>query len=110
MSMSILISININMDMKRHMLVCIFISMLVGKERGEIVIRIIDNYYEEKKSSYKEGSEVIRLGNEEIKFGNVLKNFQGQPYEGLCKIKKEPTKDYYKPPTYQFFKIIFIGI
>jgi hypothetical protein len=46
MSMSNLISININMDMKRHMLVCIFISMLVGKERGEKVIRIIDNYYE----------------------------------------------------------------
>jgi hypothetical protein len=46
MSMSNLISININMDMKRHMLVCIFISMLVGKERGEKVIRIIYNYYE----------------------------------------------------------------
>jgi hypothetical protein len=25
-------------------------------------------------------------------------------------INKEPAKDYYKPPTYQFFKIIFIGI
>jgi hypothetical protein len=47
MSMSNLISININMmDMKRHMLICLFISMLMRKERGEIVIRIIDNYYE----------------------------------------------------------------
>jgi hypothetical protein len=45
--MSNLISININMmDMKRHMLICLFISMLVGKERGEIVIRITNNYYE----------------------------------------------------------------
>jgi hypothetical protein len=40
MSMSNLILININiMDMKRHTLICFFISMLVGKERGEIVIR-----------------------------------------------------------------------
>jgi hypothetical protein len=34
MSMSNLISININiMDMKRHMLICHFISMLVNKEK-----------------------------------------------------------------------------
>jgi hypothetical protein len=34
--MPILISININiMDMKMHMLICLFISMLVGKEKGE---------------------------------------------------------------------------
>jgi len=40
-----LISININiMDMKMHMLICFFISMLVGKERGEIVIKIKDSY------------------------------------------------------------------
>jgi hypothetical protein len=45
MSMSNLISININiMDMKRHMLICLLISMLVGKEKGEIVIRIRDSY------------------------------------------------------------------
>jgi hypothetical protein len=45
MSMLNLISININMmDMERHMLICLFISMLVGKERSEIVIRIIDSY------------------------------------------------------------------
>jgi hypothetical protein len=37
--MSILININI-MDMKRHMLISLFISMLVSKERGEIIIRI----------------------------------------------------------------------
>ncbi len=44
-SMSNLISININnMDMKRYILICLFIFMLVGKERGEIVIRIRDNY------------------------------------------------------------------
>jgi len=40
MSMSNLISININiMDMKSHMLINFFISMLMSKERGEIVIR-----------------------------------------------------------------------
>jgi hypothetical protein len=39
------ISININiMDMKRHMLICLFISMLASKERGEIVLMIKDNY------------------------------------------------------------------
>jgi len=37
--------------MKRHMLICHFISMLVGKERGEIIIRT--------KNSYKERSEII---------------------------------------------------
>jgi hypothetical protein len=41
MSILILILININiMDMKRHMLISLFISMLVSKERGEIIIRI----------------------------------------------------------------------
>jgi hypothetical protein len=45
MSMSNLISININMmDMERHMLIDLFISMLVGKERSEIVIRVKDSY------------------------------------------------------------------
>ncbi len=45
MSMSNLISININiMNMKRHMLICFLIFMLVGKERSEIVIRIKDSY------------------------------------------------------------------
>jgi hypothetical protein len=40
-SMSNLILININiMDMKRHMLICLFIFMLVGNEKGEIVMRI----------------------------------------------------------------------
>ncbi len=34
-----------------HMLICLFISMLVGKERGEIVIRI--------RNSYEERSEVF---------------------------------------------------
>jgi hypothetical protein len=41
MSMSNSISINISiMDMKRYILICLFISMLVSKERDEIVIRI----------------------------------------------------------------------
>jgi hypothetical protein len=39
------ISININiMHMKKHVLIFLFIFMLIGKERGEIVIRIRDNY------------------------------------------------------------------
>jgi hypothetical protein len=43
MSMSNLISININiMVMKRYMFICLFISMLVSKKRDEIVIRIRD--------------------------------------------------------------------
>jgi hypothetical protein len=43
--MSNLISININvMVVKRHILICLFIFMLVGKERGEVVIRIRDSY------------------------------------------------------------------
>ncbi len=45
MSMLNLISININiMDMKMHMLICLFISMLVGKQKGEIVIKITYSY------------------------------------------------------------------
>jgi hypothetical protein len=37
--MSNLFSININiMDMKRHMLICLFISMLKANEKGETVI------------------------------------------------------------------------
>jgi hypothetical protein len=45
MSMSNLILVNINIkDMKGHMLICLFIFMLVIKERGEIVIKIKDSY------------------------------------------------------------------
>jgi hypothetical protein len=45
--MSNLILININIiDMKKHVLICLFISMLVSNERGEIVIiKISDNYF-----------------------------------------------------------------
>jgi len=44
MSMSNLILININIkDMKRHMLISLFISMLVDKKKDEIVIRIRDS-------------------------------------------------------------------
>ncbi len=32
--------------MKRHILIFFFIFMLLGKERGEIVLRIRDNYWE----------------------------------------------------------------
>jgi hypothetical protein len=40
MSMSNLIQININtMDIKKHMVICIFISMLMIKEKSEIVIK-----------------------------------------------------------------------
>ncbi len=46
MSMSNLILINIKYDGhgKAHMLICLFISILVGKERSEIFIRIRDSY------------------------------------------------------------------
>jgi hypothetical protein len=54
MSMSNLISINVyNMDIKRHMLICVFIFMLVGKERGEIVIRIRHSYLERSEVAIK---------------------------------------------------------
>jgi hypothetical protein len=44
-SMLNLISMIMNIiDMKRHMLIFLFISMLVHKERGKIVIRIRDSY------------------------------------------------------------------
>jgi hypothetical protein len=44
-SMLNLIPIIMNIiDMKRHMLICLFISMLLHKERGEIVIRIRNSY------------------------------------------------------------------
>jgi len=47
--------------MKRHMLICQFISMLVGKERGEIIIRIKDSYQERKEwDSYKNKKVTIR--------------------------------------------------
>ncbi len=39
----ILININI-MGMRRNTLTFFFISILVGKERGEIIIRIRNNY------------------------------------------------------------------
>ncbi len=52
--------------------------MLVGNERGEIIIRIRDNY--------QERSEIVRVGNEIITFENVCIVVQGPPYEGLYKI------------------------
>ncbi len=55
------------------------------------------------RDSYQEGSEVVIFGDE---FGIV----QGQPYEGLCKINKEPMKNYRKPPIYQFLKILLTRI
>jgi hypothetical protein len=43
--MSNLILININIkDMKMHMLISLFISMLVDRKEDEIVIRIRDSY------------------------------------------------------------------
>ncbi len=79
MSMSNLISININiMDMETHMLICLFIFMLVSKETDEIIIRIRDIYQEMSevvtriRGNYQEESEAVRLGNEIIIFGNVF--------------------------------------
>jgi hypothetical protein len=66
--------------------------MLVGKERGEIIIWIRDNYYVK--------SEIFRLENEMVILLNVCRIVQGQPYEGLCKINKEPMKDYKKISIY----------
>jgi hypothetical protein len=40
MSMSNLILINIRfMDMKRHMLICFFISMLMDRKKVEVIIK-----------------------------------------------------------------------
>jgi hypothetical protein len=35
---------HLEIDTKRHMLICFFISMLMGKEKCEIVLRIRDDY------------------------------------------------------------------
>jgi hypothetical protein len=44
MSMSNLISININiMDLRKHMLIFLLISMLESKERDEIIVKIKDS-------------------------------------------------------------------
>ncbi len=49
-----LISININiMDMKRHILICVFISMLKANEKGEIVIRRKDSLLRKEWNSLK---------------------------------------------------------
>ncbi len=52
------------MDMKMHILIFFFISMLVGKEKGEIVVWT--------RNSYKEMSEVVKLENEIVILGNVF--------------------------------------
>jgi hypothetical protein len=42
--MSNLILININiMDMKKNMLICIFISMSMDNKRGEIILKLKNN-------------------------------------------------------------------
>ncbi len=47
--MSLSNSTNINiMDMKRCMLIYLFIFMLVDRERGEIVIRIVISFFKKK--------------------------------------------------------------
>jgi hypothetical protein len=43
-------------------------------------------------------------------FENVSGIVQGQSYKGLCKINKEPMKDYKKSPIYEFLEILIIGI
>ncbi len=52
MLMSNLISININiMDIKRrHMLICLYLSMLKANEKGEIALRTKDNSQEKVES------------------------------------------------------------
>ncbi len=96
------------MDMKIHMLICLLISMLLGMERDEIIIRIKNNYQEMNevsiriKGSYYEGSEVVRLGIEVVTLENVSRIVLGQPYKGIRKINKELMKDYKKPPIYRF--------
>ncbi len=55
MSMSNFILININiMDMKRHMLICFFISILVGKESGKIVIKIKTSYLKRNEVAFQQ--------------------------------------------------------
>ncbi len=110
MSMSNLILININiMDMKKNMLICIFISMLMDNKRGEIILKLKNNYQERNETiikirgSYQKGREVDR-------FGNVFEIVQGQPSEGLCKINKQTMNDYKKPPISQFFEIFMAKI
>jgi hypothetical protein len=69
---------------------------------NEVFIKIKDNYYE--------GSEVIRLGIEIVILESVSIIVLGQPYKGLCKINKEPMKDYKKPAIDQFLQIFITRI
>ncbi len=52
------------MDMKRHLLICFVISMLIGREKEW--------------DDYK--MKVVRLGNEVVVFAIIFENVQGQPY------------------------------
>jgi hypothetical protein len=74
MSMSNLILININiMNMERHVLIYFLISMLVGKERDEIVVKIRDSYWEE--------SEIVKVENKIVILENVFGIVHEQPYK-----------------------------
>jgi hypothetical protein len=74
--------------------------MLVGKERDEKVIKIKDSYKDRSEVVIRKGSEIVRLGNEVIILENAFRIVQGQPYKRLCKINKEPMKDYRKSLIY----------
>jgi hypothetical protein len=56
------------------MLICLSISMMVGMERDEIIIRIRNNYLEMNevviriRGSYYEKSEIVKLGIEMVIF------------------------------------------
>jgi len=94
-------------DMKRHILISLFISMLVDKENGEIVIRIRYGYLRKEWGSYK----ISYLERREVViFENVFGIIQRRPYEGLCKINKEPTKDSRKPPYTNSLKFLSLEL
>ncbi len=81
--------------MERTTLICLFISMLEGREkRSEIIIKIRGNDLEK--------GEVVRFRNEVVIFVIVVDIVYGKLYKTICKIysKDNCTKDYAKSPIY----------
>jgi hypothetical protein len=63
----------------RHMLICLFISMLLAKEKEW-------NSYKDRRWLLGEKNEIVGLGNVVIIFGIVSKIVQGWPHKERCKI------------------------
>jgi hypothetical protein len=85
--------------MKKHMLICFFLSMLVAKEEEW-------STYEERRENFiKNMSEIIKFSSEFFRF-QLVEIGNGQQYKGLCKIFLIPTPIFY----YYWNEYIYIYI